>query len=191
MILDNITYNELKTEQCLQVNFQGFVDHLINILDSCRKNELYITLVQNNHSYVLQFYEKRSLKNLVHLFLRIKEAAPAIIMYHLNLSMISLKDEVSSLTAQNKIMQNEVNKRDFHVEELQTEIVQLKGKLAENENMILHRNTEEIKRLNQEIKSIETTKEYEENRLKTLVKTFEAKVDQLTKELHGANEKLL
>lgn len=57
--------------------------------------------------------------------------------------------------------------------------------------MILHRNTEEIKRLNQEIKNVETAKEFEENRLKTLVRTYEAKVDQLTKENFLSNEKLL
>lgn len=39
-LLDNVTYQEIKTEQALQVNFQGFVDHLITILDSCRNNEL-------------------------------------------------------------------------------------------------------------------------------------------------------
>lgn len=38
--LDHVTYQEIKTEQALQVNFQGFIDHLITILDSCRKNEL-------------------------------------------------------------------------------------------------------------------------------------------------------
>lgn len=39
-ISDNVTYQEIKTEQALQVDFQGFVDHLITILDSCRKGEL-------------------------------------------------------------------------------------------------------------------------------------------------------
>lgn len=125
------------------------------------------------------------------MFLRVNEAPPTIVTYHLNLSLTNLKEEVSSATAQNKILQNEVNKRDFHIQELHTEVLGLKEKLAENENMILHRNTEEVKRLNQEIKHIETAKEFEENRLKTLVKTFEAKVDQLTKENYMTNEKLL
>lgn len=111
-------------------------------------------------------------------------------MYHLNLSLANTKEEVSSANVQNKILQNEVNKRDFHVQELQSEIEGLKNKIAENENMILHRNTEEIKRLNQEIKHIETAKEFEENRLKTLVKTYEAKVDQLTKDNYLATEKI-
>lgn len=151
----------------------------------------FISLVQSQSSFVLQFYEKRSLKNLVHLFLRVQEAPPTIIMYHLNMSLTHVRDEVSSVNNQNKILSNEVHKRDFRVEELQAEVTMLKSKLAENENMILHRNTEEIKRLNQEIKNIETTRDFEENRLKTLVRTYEAKLDQLTKENYSTNEQLL
>lgn len=151
----------------------------------------FISLVQNQNGYALQFYEKRSLKNLIHLFLRIQEAPPAIIMYHLNLSLSNLKEEVSAANGQHKVLENEVNKRDFHIQELQKEVEGMKNKIAENDNMILHRNTEEVKRLNQEIKDIETARTYEENRLKALVKTFEVKVDQLTKENYKTNQKLL
>lgn len=150
-----------------------------------------MSLAQNQSGLALQFYEKRSLKNLVHLFLRVQEASPAIVLYHLNQSLIKAKDELSTADNQNKILQNEVNKKDFHVQELQQEVESLKKKVSENENMILHRNTEEIKRLTQEIKNIETAKEFEENRLKTLVKTFESKVDQLTKEVYVGNERLM
>lgn len=159
------------------------------ILSVCHSS--FISLIQAQNCYLLQFYEKRSLKNLVHLFLRLQEAPPAIVTYHLNLSLTSLREEVSAAGNQHKVLENEINKRDFHIEELQKEIEALKGKVAENENMILHRNTEEVKRLNQDIKNIETARTYEENRLKTLVKTFEAKVDQLTKENYLTNEKLL
>lgn len=112
-------------------------------------------------------------------------------MYHLNLSIANLKEEVSSANGQNKSLQNEINKRDFHIQELQTEVEDFKGKLAKSENMILHRNTEEVKRLNQEIKQIETAKEFEENRLKTLVRTFEVKVDEMNKENYMLNEKFM
>lgn len=120
-----------------------------------------------------------------------QEASPTIIMYHMNLALRNVKDEAATLSSQNSFLQNEVNKRDFHIQESQSEIAALKNKITENENMILHRNTEEIKRLNQEIKNVETTREYEENRLKTLVKTYEVKVDQLTREVYVANEKLM
>lgn len=120
-----------------------------------------------------------------------QEATPTIIMYHMNLALRNVKDEVATLSSQNSFLQNEVNKRDFHIQESQSEITALKNKITENENMILHRNTEEIKRLNQEIKNVETAREYEENRLKTLVKTYEAKVDELTRDVYVANEKLM
>lgn len=110
-------------------------------------------------------------------------------MYHLNLSLKKVHDEAANSQKHIKVLENEVNKKDFHMQELQNEITQLKNKIIENENMILHRNTEEVKRLNQEIKNMETTREYEENRLKTLVKSFESKVDQLTKENYALNEK--
>lgn len=110
-------------------------------------------------------------------------------MYHLNLSLKKVQDDLGNSQKQIKVLENEVNKKDFHRQELQNEIELLKNKITENENMILHRNTEEVKRLNQEIKNIETTREYEENRLKTLVKSFETKVDQLTKENYAMNEK--
>ena len=102
-----------------------------------------------------------------------------------------MKEERGSMESQNKMLQNEVDKRDFHIQELEAKISELKNQVAQHENMILHRNTEEIKRLNQEIIHIETAKEFEENRLKTLVKTFELKVDQLTKDNFLMNEKLL
>jgi chromosome segregation ATPase len=121
----------------------------------------------------------------------VQEASPTIIMYHMNLALRNVKDEIASVTSQNNFLQNEVNKRDFHIQESQSEIAALKGKIAENDNMILHRNTEEIKRLNQEIKNIETAREFEENRLKALVKSYEAKLEQLTRESFSANEKLL
>lgn len=125
------------------------------------------------------------------MFLRVQEASPAIIMYHLNLSLINIREEVVQANSQNKILQNEVNKRDFHVSELQAEVNELKNKVAESENMILHRNTQEVQRLTQEIKNIETAKEFEENRLKAVVKSFESKLDQLTKEIYLAKEKIM
>lgn len=125
------------------------------------------------------------------MFLRVQEAPPPVIMYHLNLSLTNMKEERASVEMQNKNLQNEISNRDFQIQELQAEVGGLKNEIAQHENMILHRNTEEIKRLNLEIKHIETAKEFEENRLKTLVRTFEAKVDQLTKDNYLTNEKLL
>jgi uncharacterized protein (DUF3084 family) len=109
----------------------------------------------------------------------------------MKLLVSNLKDDIASISSENECLKSEIAKRDFHAQELEREINKLKNKIVENDNMILHRNTEEIKRLNQEIKTIETNREFEESRLKTLVKTYEMKVDQLTKESFSTNEKLL
>lgn len=88
------------------------------------------------------------------------------------------------------MLQNDITTRDFHIQEQQTENAVLNEKLTENENMILHRNTEEVKRLNQEMKNMESNKEFEENRLKAIISSFEAKVDQQNKDIYALNEKL-
>ncbi|CAO1419645.1 unnamed protein product [Diamesa serratosioi] len=175
--LNNSTYGQLKFEQSLQVDFDGFVEHFVNILDSCRQKELFVSLVQRENCHILQFYEKRSFKNLVHLYLTMQEAPNVVVLYHLNQSLLKNQNEMYEIKNQNACLQSEVKK--------------LQEKLDANENMILHRNTEEIKRLNQEIKHIETSKEYEENRLKTLLKSFEVKMDQLIRDNYSINEKFV
>ena len=137
----------------------------------------FISLVQRENCHILQFYEKRSFKNLVHLYLTMQEAPNVVVLFHLNQSLMKNQNEMYEIKSQNTCLQSEVR--------------QLQEKLQLNENMILHRNTEEIKRLNQEIKNIETNKEYEENRLKTLLKSFEVKMDQLIRENYTINEKFV
>lgn len=106
-----------------------------------------------------------------------QEAPNVVVLFHLNQSLMKNQNEMYEIKSQNTCLQSENR--------------QLQEKLQVNENMILHRNTEEIKRLNQEIKHIETSKEYEENRLKTLLKSFEVKMDQLIRENYTINEKFV
>lgn len=106
-----------------------------------------------------------------------QEAPNVVVLFHLNQSLLKNQNELYEVKSQNTGLQSEVRK--------------LQEKLEANENMILHRNTEEIKRLNQEIKHIETNKDYEENRLKTLLKSFEVKMDQLIRDNYTINEKFV
>lgn len=100
------------------------------------------------------------------------------------------QEQVLILSNQSKILQNDINNRDYHIQEQQAQNEILKEKLAENENMILHRNTEEVKRLSQEIKNVESAKAFEESRLKAIINSFETKVDQMNKDIYALNEKL-
>lgn len=150
----------------------------------------YLSLVQNNDSYILEFYEKRTFKNLIHLHLTLQQAPFQIVLYYLNQSLTISQDQIHCLSNQNKQLQNEIATRDYHIQQQQSENALLSEKIKENENMILHRNTEEVKRLNQEIKNIESNREFEENRLKAIINSYEAKVDQMNKDHYALNERL-
>lgn len=38
--IDNEVFERIKVEQAINVSFNGFVDHLVKILDGCKKDEL-------------------------------------------------------------------------------------------------------------------------------------------------------
>lgn len=42
--IDNNLYDRIRIEQSLNVSYQGFIDHLTRILDSCKKEEMYKTI---------------------------------------------------------------------------------------------------------------------------------------------------
>lgn len=68
------------------------------------------------------------------------------------------------------------------IQELNTEISRLREKLIENENIVLHRNTEEVKRLNQQIKQIEENHGFEEGKLKGTIGNLTGKLEQMSQE---------
>ncbi|XP_055587306.1 spindle assembly abnormal protein 6 homolog [Uranotaenia lowii] len=188
--IDNNSYEQIRAEQSLHVTFQGFIDHLTKILDSCVKEDLHMSLVKDENLHLLQFYEKSSFKNLTHLFLQIQQSSTETVLFHINLELQSLQDQSSSYAGQIQKYQLEVNARDESLHRMQAEIRTLNGKLLEQENMIFSRNTEEINRLQQTIKHINESKELEEKRLKTMISGMQEKIDQQNKELLGCAEKM-
>lgn len=189
--IDNNNYEQIRAEQSLHVTFQGFIDHLTKILECCKKEELHMSLVKDDNVHLLQFYEKSSFKNLTHLFLQIQPATTETILFHINLSLQSLQDQVAGYVSQHQKYQQELNARDETIHRQQGEIRTLHAKLLEQENMIFSRNTEEINRLQQTIKHINESKELEEKRLKTMISGMQEKIDHQNKELMASTEKIM
>lgn len=106
-----------------------------------------------------------------------------MILYYLNQSLGFTQDQVHTLTNQNKFLQNENHQHEFLIQELNSEIEKLKGKLIENDNIVLHRNTEEVKRLNQQIKQIEENHGFEEGKLKGNIANLTGKLEQMSQEV--------
>lgn len=189
--IDNNSYEQIRTEQSLHVTFQGFIDHLTKILGCCKKEELHMSLVRDNNSHLLQFYEKSSFKNLMHLFLRIEPATTDTVLFHINLSLQSFQDQASDYACRLQKYQHELTSRDDTINRLQSDIRTLNTKLQDQENMIFSRNTEEINRLQQTIKHLNDSKELEEKRLKAMISAMQEKIDQQNKELLSNTERLL
>ncbi|KXJ82735.1 hypothetical protein RP20_CCG011631 [Aedes albopictus] len=189
--IDNNMYEKIRLEQSLHVTFQGFIDHLTKILDSCKKEELHMSLVKDDSIQLLQFYEKSSFKNLTHLFLQIEPASTETILFHINLALLSFQDQVANYASQTQQYRQELDGRDESIHRLQGEIRLLNNKLVEQENMIFSRNTEEINRLQQTIKHINETKELEEKRLKTVISSMQEKIDQQSRELLSNSDRIM
>ncbi|XP_055541170.1 spindle assembly abnormal protein 6 homolog isoform X1 [Wyeomyia smithii] len=189
--IDNNSYEQIRTEQSLHVTFQGFIDHLTKILECCKKEELHISLVQNNNLYLLQFYEKSSFKNLMHLFLRIEPATTETVLFHINLSLQSFQDQTADYACRVQQYQLELASRDDTINRLQNDVRSLNTKLQDQENLIFNRNTEELNRLQQTIKHMNDAKEIEEKRLKAMLSAMQEKIDQQNREILVVNERLL
>lgn len=190
--IDNSSYEQMRAEQSLHVTFQGFVDHLTKILERCKREELHMSLVKDDDGvHLLQFYEKSSFKNLTHLFLQIQVATTETVLFHINLALQSLQDQVAGYAGQVQKSQSELREREDVIHRLQGEVRALNGKLLEQENLVFNRNTEEVNRLQQTIKHINESKELEERRLKTIISGMQEKIDQQNKELLAGTEKIM
>lgn len=91
--IDNVLFGQIKCDQSLNVTFDGFVEHLCKILDSCKRSELHLTLIRQMQSteQVLQFYEKRSFRNLVHLCLPVEEPPLRFILHSINQTLATVQ----------------------------------------------------------------------------------------------------
>ncbi|XP_035902602.1 spindle assembly abnormal protein 6 homolog isoform X1 [Anopheles stephensi] len=189
--IDNAAYEQIRTEQSLHVTFQGFVDHLIKILDNCKREELHLALVAGSNGHMLQIFEKSSFKNLTHLFLAMEDASTDTVLFHINQSLQILQEQASAYSAQAQKYQLEMSTKNDVIGRLKEEIMSLNGKIMEQENLIFNRNTEEVSRLHQTIKNLNESKDVEEKRLKSIMHSMQEKIDHLTKETYDRTERMV
>uniref|UniRef100_A0A182NN34 SAS-6_N domain-containing protein n=1 Tax=Anopheles dirus TaxID=7168 RepID=A0A182NN34_9DIPT len=189
--IDNTGYEKIRAEQSLHVSFQGFIDHLIKILDSCKREELHLALVTDNSGHSLQIFEKSSFKNLTHLFLSLESASTETVLFHINQSLQILQEQANAYSSQVQQYQLDMNAKNDAIDKLKGEIMSLNGKIMEQENRIFNWNTEEVNRLNQAIKSLNECKDNEEKRLKAIISSMQENIDRLTKDIYDRTERMV
>lgn len=188
--IDDGTYNKFRQEQSLHVPFSGFPEQLVAILDSCRQGDLQAGLVLDNNKTVLQFYEKRSFRNLVHLYLPINEAPVEVVLQHVNASMQKLQEQQKFQANQLEGLKCELAAKEESNRGMCEEIKRYKAALAEQENMIFARNMEEVKNLQHSLKNLNEMKDNDERQLKGVIFGLQEKVDRLVTENGQLNEKM-
>lgn len=105
----------------------------------------FITLQKNpSGTPIIQFYEKRSFRNLVHLFLPIEEAPINVVLSYINISLNNVQHQAQIYVAHNQKLQNEVEYRDSQIATLKGEINHLSSRLSEQEKIAFLK-TNEVK----------------------------------------------
>lgn len=76
--------------------------------------------MSRDHSqHILQFYEERSLRNLVFLYLPIQDAPQTVIMFHINQSIEKFQQQNESLLEQVDRLENALDHRDQQISKLE------------------------------------------------------------------------
>ena len=74
--MSEVEYHQLKNEQCLLIDFQNFTPFLINMLDTCIKDENFICILHKKNVtealFVIQ--ERTKFKEINHLILNVAQA---------------------------------------------------------------------------------------------------------------------
>lgn len=148
-------------------------------------------LAKDNEKTWLQLYEKRSFRNLVHLYLPVSEAPIETVLFHINQSMLALREQVSHHASQAESLKLELISREEKSNALRSEIRILQETLREQENHVFNRNLDEVKQLQNALKTLSEAKDNEEQHFKGIVKTMQEKIEILNNDNYRMNEKLV
>ncbi|XP_055716325.1 spindle assembly abnormal protein 6 homolog [Phlebotomus papatasi] len=187
--VDTAAFEKIKTDQALHVTFQEFVDHLINILVSCRKGELSVSLEKCDHSsFRLNIFERRSFRNLTHLSLPVEKAPLETVLYHLSEKNSGLQKQITGLNDQVGALKDELSRREEICVRLQGEVNQFPKKLQEERQKALLETSEEIEDFKKAVQQLQKEKVSEEKRLQEInLKNLE-KLEQMKKENFRLNQ---
>lgn len=190
--IDDSRFENFRVEQALHVSFDGFLKHLIQLLDNCRKTKLHVSLLMDNQSGTgqLQFYEKGTFKNLVHISLPVEVAPTELIMYALNQAYAALQDANAMAAQKYANLEMEMMQKTERIERLNETVQRLKNDLSEQELVAANRTKEQVMRMEQDFKHMSDTKDLQRIELEKQISAYRARIDALVAENHAQSEQL-
>ncbi|GAB0092786.1 Spindle assembly abnormal protein 6 homolog [Sergentomyia squamirostris] len=189
--LDTAMFEKIKTDQSLHVTFQEFVDHLTNILTSCKKGELCISLQKKeNASCRLNIFERRSFRNLTHLYLAMEKAPLETVLYHLSEKNSTLQQHIGSLTDQVSILKEDFSRKEDLCLRLQAEVAQMPDKIEEQRRKAIQEKLDEIEDFKRAVKQLQLERVCEEKRMQEINMNNLEKLEQIKGENHRLNQSI-
>ncbi|XP_055677511.1 spindle assembly abnormal protein 6 homolog [Lutzomyia longipalpis] len=167
--VDCVMFERIKTDQSLHVTYQEFVDHLINILVSCRKGELCISLQKSdNVTFLLNIFERSSFRNLTHLCLPMEKAPLETVLYHMSERAAQLQNNLSGLGSEISALKEEISRKEELCARLQAEVAKFPEKLEEQRKKTLQESCAEIEDFKRVIMQLQKEKVCEEKRMQEI-----------------------
>lgn len=190
--VDDARFEQFKIEQSLHVTFEYFVKHITRMLDDCRANKLHMLIVLGadglNDRGQLQFYEKGTFKNLIHISLPIERAPIEVILFYVNESYAKLQEQNRLLVQNNNGLSMELQQKADQLNATAAMVNQLKTELIDQEKMHASKLKEQMARREQEFKHVNDSKDFQKQEMEKQVSAFRARIDALVKENHTSKE---
>ena len=180
--MSEVEYHKLKNEQGLLIDFQNFTPFLINMLDTCLKDENFVCVLHkknvNEALFVIQ--ERTKFKEINHLILNVVQANDLEVKKYLGAVMNEFKRKFEETS-------NSLKELTAHFEELDKENINLKEKIQKD---ILDKQTAIDNVINEKNKEINILKEKSFQDTKAQIDNVEKAKNQKINELEKKIENL-
>ena len=180
--MSEVEYHKLKNEQGLLIDFQNFTPFLINMLDTCLKDENFVCVLHkknvNEALFVIQ--ERTKFKEINHLILNVVQANDLEVKKYLGAVMNEFKRKFEETS-------NSLKELTAHFEELDKENINLKEKIQKD---ILDKQTAIDNVINEKNKEINILKEKSFQDTKAQIDQVEKAKNQKINELEKKIENL-
>ena len=190
--MSEVEYHQLKNEQCLLIDFQNFTPFLINMLDTCLKDENFICILHkknvNEALFVIQ--ERTKFKEINHLILNVTQGNDLSVKKYLGALSQEYKrkyEETSDSLSELRAHYEEIDKENSHLkEQIQKDIL---DKQTAIDNVINEKNKEinsikekSFQDTKMQIEQVEKAKNIKITELEDKIEKLQSSYDQLNKD---------
>ncbi|XP_036323003.1 spindle assembly abnormal protein 6 homolog [Rhagoletis pomonella] len=187
--VDGSSFNALKQDQSLHVTFAGFIENLARMLQDCRSGKLELAVVQKQSDslgepadYQLQFVEKRSFKNLIHLCLPSRAAPLNVVLFYMSSRLDAIQTRNQSQEHQIQALQQEVEMHLRTIEQLNGDNSKLKETLIDNSRNLNQRHSEELQHLQESLRKASEQRHLDNERSQKTITALQLQADKLIAE---------